>query len=274
VGDLDEVIDLGALPYFGAAEARTVQSAIGANLNVVSDENMTDLRDFFMAASDELIAKTIRADHDTGLEPHPAAEFAFGGQDDSRHQPAPFANAGITADKHLSLQMRSFANERTFFDDAQRSHRSCGGHRSTGSDVGRRMNARNGLGPNLLFDSGANAGQCDRGLVHQYEQLVRSRLSGIVDRQQHHGGTRRGDLGLIFGVAEERQIAGGRGGASEVCAESWENQDLLDSCVDCVASWRQSSGHWNAVRSPQAAYGYDIRRGSNGIWYATGIFMK
>lgn len=64
------------------------------------------------------------------------------------------------------------------------------------------------------------------------------------------------------------------GGASEVCAESWENQDLLDSCVDCVASWRQSSGHWNAVRSPQTAYGYDIRRGSNGIWYATGIFMR
>ena len=63
-------------------------------------------------------------------------------------------------------------------------------------------------------------------------------------------------------------------GASEVCAESWENQDLLDSCIDCVASWRQSAGHWNAVRGPQAAYGYDIRRGSNGIWYATGIFMR
>jgi len=60
----------------------------------------------------------------------------------------------------------------------------------------------------------------------------------------------------------------------EVVAESWENQDLLDSCVDCVHSWRQSSGHWNAVRSPQSGYGYDIRRGSNGIWYATGIFTK
>ncbi len=68
--------------------------------------------------------------------------------------------------------------------------------------------------------------------------------------------------------------AGGAGSAAEVCAESWENQDLLDSCIDCVASWRQSSGHWNAVRSPQSAYGYDIRRGSNGIWYATGIFLR
>jgi len=61
---------------------------------------------------------------------------------------------------------------------------------------------------------------------------------------------------------------------TEVCAESWPNQDLLDSCVDCVASWRQSSGHWSAVKTYHASYGYDIRRGSNGIWYATGIFAN
>lgn len=79
-----------------------------------------------------------------------------------------------------------------------------------------------------------------------------------------------------WGLRSQRIVgnAGGAGSASEVCAESWENQDLLDSCVDCVASWRQSSGHWNAVRSPQSAYGYDIRRGGNGIWYATGIFLR
>jgi len=40
----------------------------------------------------------------------------------------------------------------------------------------------------------------------------------------------------------------------------------------CVASWRQSPGHWDAVKAQQASYGYDIREGSNGIWYATGIF--
>ncbi len=60
----------------------------------------------------------------------------------------------------------------------------------------------------------------------------------------------------------------------EVVAESWENQDLLDSCVDCVSSWRQSSGHWNAVRSRHKIFGFDIRRGRNGIWYATGLFAR
>jgi hypothetical protein len=58
----------------------------------------------------------------------------------------------------------------------------------------------------------------------------------------------------------------------EVVAESWPDQDLMDSCVDCVASWRQSEGHWDAVKAQQASYGYDIREGANGIWYATGIF--
>ena len=103
-------------------------------------------------------------------------------------------------------------------------------------------------------------GTCDPQLCR--EAAAHSGHQASIRRQGHHNWQTR-----------SQRIAGG-GGASEVCAESWENQDLLDSCVDCVASWRQSSGHWNAVRSPQAAYGYDIRRGSNGIWYATGIFRK
>ncbi|MBL8825621.1 MAG: hypothetical protein JNM18_01460 [Planctomycetaceae bacterium] len=60
--------------------------------------------------------------------------------------------------------------------------------------------------------------------------------------------------------------------AQEVVAESWPHQKLMDACVDCVHSWRQSPGHWGAVRRQQPLFGYDIRRGGNGIWYATGIF--
>jgi hypothetical protein len=74
-------------------------------------------------------------------------------------------------------------------------------------------------------------------------------------------------LGKLLGRGE-------RGMPVEVVAESWPDQDLMDSCVDCVASWRQSEGHWNAVKAQQASYGYDIREGSNGIWYATGIFRE
>jgi hypothetical protein len=64
------------------------------------------------------------------------------------------------------------------------------------------------------------------------------------------------------------------GEASEVVAESWPNQNMIDSCIDCVASWRHSPGHWGAVRGRHRLFGYDIRRGRNGIWYGTGIFAN
>jgi hypothetical protein len=104
----------------------------------------------------------------------------------------------------------------------------------------------------------STAGECDPGLA--VAATEHSAHQARIRRQGHHGWETRA-----------RQLGGS---VAEVCAESWPDQDLLDSCVDCVASWRQSAGHWNAVRSPQAAFGYDIRRGSNGIWYATGVFRR
>lgn len=62
--------------------------------------------------------------------------------------------------------------------------------------------------------------------------------------------------------------------AQEVCAESWPGQDLLDAAFECVDSWRQSPGHWSAVRSRHHFFGFDMKRGRNGIWYGTGIFAR
>lgn len=61
---------------------------------------------------------------------------------------------------------------------------------------------------------------------------------------------------------------------TEVCAESWPGQQLEDAAVECVRSWRHSSGHWSAVSDNNVYYGYDMKRGRNGIWYATGIFAR
>jgi hypothetical protein len=60
--------------------------------------------------------------------------------------------------------------------------------------------------------------------------------------------------------------------ATEVCAESWPGQSLVDAAEECVHSWRQSPGHWSNVRERHALFGYDLKRGNNGIWYGTGIF--
>jgi hypothetical protein len=62
--------------------------------------------------------------------------------------------------------------------------------------------------------------------------------------------------------------------AQEVCAESWPGQTLVEAAEECVHSWRQSPGHWEAVGSRHSLFGYDMKRGNNGVWYAAGIFAR
>lgn len=85
-------------------------------------------------------------------------------------------------------------------------------------------------------------------------------------RNQHHAdliGTMR-QLGARTGV--------GVGGASEVVAESWGNEHVLEAAFSCVDAWRHSAGHWRAVMNQHRFFGYDITQGADGKWYATGIF--
>ncbi len=60
----------------------------------------------------------------------------------------------------------------------------------------------------------------------------------------------------------------------EVCAESWPGQGLLESAIECVRCWRLSEGHWSAVARYHPYFGYDMKRGANRVWYATGIFAR
>jgi hypothetical protein len=64
--------------------------------------------------------------------------------------------------------------------------------------------------------------------------------------------------------------------ASEVVAESWGSfvggENVLEAAFSCIDAWRHSSGHWGAVSGYHSYFGYDIARGANGTWYATGIF--
>lgn len=63
-------------------------------------------------------------------------------------------------------------------------------------------------------------------------------------------------------------------GASEVCAQSWSGEGLYEGAIGCVRSWRTSPAHWKGVKAPNRYYGYDMVRGTNGVWYATGLFVK
>lgn len=107
-------------------------------------------------------------------------------------------------------------------------------------------------------------GECLPDLLTMCEE--HSLLQARLQRQGHHNwNTRFQALLKKYG-----------GTPTEVCAESWEwERDDLDLAADsCVKSWRQSSGHWKAVSSPCKSFGYDMKQGKNGIWYATGIFIQ
>jgi hypothetical protein len=87
---------------------------------------------------------------------------------------------------------------------------------------------------------------------------------------QHHADL----IGAINRMGGEMGV--GLGNGSEVVAESWGNfvggETVLEASFSCVDAWRHSPGHWGAVSRPHSYFGYDIARGSNGTWYATGIF--
>jgi hypothetical protein len=88
--------------------------------------------------------------------------------------------------------------------------------------------------------------------------------------RQHHA-----DIIAASGTLRGR-VEMGFSGAQEVVAESWGRfvggENVLEAAFSCIDAWRHSPGHWGAVARRHVYFGYDIAQGSNGTWYATGIF--
>ncbi len=74
-----------------------------------------------------------------------------------------------------------------------------------------------------------------------------------------------------FAFCPDSLAIAGRAAPREVCAESWGGQHLVEAAIECVRCWRLSSGHWSAVCARSRFFGYDMKLGANGVWYATGI---
>lgn len=60
----------------------------------------------------------------------------------------------------------------------------------------------------------------------------------------------------------------------EVVNESWPGQDQKAAAGEMYRSWEKSSGHWSGVNGSCKYYGYAMRLGKNGVWYACGIFAQ
>lgn len=175
VGNLDKIVDFGPLSYHRLAKASAVQRGVGANFYVVLDHDVTDLRDFFMAAVGKFIAKAIGADHHAGLKPHPFAQDALWRNDAAGHQPTIPSDDGISTDKNLSLKMDLFTNFNPLLDHAKGTDRRRGRNSHTGSNNRGRVQSRDRARPKLTLQSRTNSGQPHRRIFNEKISLVRLR---------------------------------------------------------------------------------------------------
>ena len=94
VRDLDEVVDLGPLPDHGVADGAAVDGGIGADLDVVLDDDAADLRNLAVAAGARQIAEAILPDAHAGMDDDAVA-------DQRMHDRRARADHAIAADAHI-----------------------------------------------------------------------------------------------------------------------------------------------------------------------------
>ena len=70
VSDLDQIVDLGALADHGIAGRAAIDRRVGADLDVVLDDDAARLRDFLMALRTWQIAEAVLADTSAGMDDH------------------------------------------------------------------------------------------------------------------------------------------------------------------------------------------------------------
>src|SRR5207237_10785352 len=75
VRDLHEVVNLRAPADFGCAERAAIHGHVRADLNVVADDDVADLRHLAVKAPVQHIAVTVRADDRAGVDADALADF-------------------------------------------------------------------------------------------------------------------------------------------------------------------------------------------------------
>ena len=80
VANVDQIVELRAGPDDGLIESAAVDGAVGANLDVVADDEAADLRELYVAS--ELFvahkAEAVGAEHRAGVHDHAAADGGSG----------------------------------------------------------------------------------------------------------------------------------------------------------------------------------------------------
>ena len=130
VRDLDEVVDLGARADPRLAHGRTIDGRVGADLDVVLDDDAADLRNLVMrAVGAAREAEAVAADDGAVLEDDAVAEADALADRDARVQHAVVADLDLPADRRRAVHDRARADARAVADDGERPDRHAGAER-------------------------------------------------------------------------------------------------------------------------------------------------
>ena len=144
VADLHQVVDLGAVPDPGAVGGRAVHATVGADLDVVADHHVADLRDLVVAAGVEGEAEAVGPDHHPGVQDAPRADDALLADHDPGIEEARLAHLGPRADVATRHHDRTGAEPGARLDHAMRTDRDVLAERGVRRDHRARVHPRGG----------------------------------------------------------------------------------------------------------------------------------
>ena len=119
--DLHEVVDLRAGLDARLPHRRPVDRGVGADLDVVFDDDAADLRDLLVrAVGVAREAEAVAADHRAVLHDHAVAELHALADRHARMQDAVVADAGVRTDDDVGVDDRAGADPGARLDDGER----------------------------------------------------------------------------------------------------------------------------------------------------------
>src|SRR5437879_2269722 len=86
VGDMDQVVNFRALPNHGGPQRAAVNGGIGADLDVVVDDDVPELEHFPVAALVQHVAETVRPDYRAGMDGDAVADLRLTIEDNIREE--------------------------------------------------------------------------------------------------------------------------------------------------------------------------------------------
>lgn len=117
VSNLDQIVDLRAPFDNSGVDCSTVYRCIGTDLDIIMNDNIAGMRNFYMLLTIPLIAESIRANNGTGMNNDVAPDTGISQNRDMRMNEAMISNRNIFANKTVRGDQGSLTNRYVLFDN-------------------------------------------------------------------------------------------------------------------------------------------------------------